>query len=86
MGCYYSIYFNYSMVNITPLQRLWLESRGGRTIHDVMEINGSLFVAMRSEKQWVPVEIPSDEGINRLYRVRTDTNGTRLVSKYLIDI
>lgn len=76
------------MVNITPLQRLWLESRGGRTINDVMEINGTLFVAMRSQKQWVSVIIPSDRTINIFNRVvfNKQRQGKVLVARYNNDV
>lgn len=53
-----------------------------------MEINGSLFVAMRSEKQWVPVIIPNDRTINIFNRVvfNKQRQGQMLVARYNNDV
>lgn len=73
------------MFNITTLQKLWLNSRGGRTQDDVMEINGELFVAMTSRGgYYVAVIVPNDTIINKLHRVRTDAYGTRLINRLRI--
>lgn len=69
-------------MTITPLQKLWLVSRGGRDVTDVMEHNGNFFVAMRCRGEWVAVQVLSDEGINREFRIKTDSRGQRLIHRY----
>lgn len=73
------------MSNITTLQKLWLNNRGGRTVNDVIEINGVLFIAMASKRQWKAVEVPDDTYINNNFRLakQASTNEyTRLVARY----
>lgn len=73
------------MFGITTLQKLWLNSRGGRTVNDVIEINGVLFVAMTDRRQWKAVEVPDDKYINdnfRLARQVSTNEYTRLVARY----
>jgi len=55
------------MLKITPLQTLWLYSRGGRTEMNVVVRNKNLYVIMRSKRRNVLVEIPSDKGISLDY-------------------
>lgn len=72
-------------MTLTTLQKLWLNSRGGRTVNDVIEINGVLFVAMWSKKEWKAVEVPNDKSINACFRLarQASTNEyTRLVARY----
>jgi hypothetical protein len=56
-------------MTLTYLQQLWLNSRGGRTIKDVIVIDGELFIAMRSGGMWIPILIPSDRTIKIFHRV-----------------
>lgn len=56
-------------MTLTYLQQLWLNSRGGRNISDVIVIDGELFIAMRSGGKWVPTLIPNDRQIKRIYHI-----------------
>lgn len=57
------------MLKLTVLQFLWLNSRGGRTLDDVVVYDGNLCVKMRSNKEDIHVEIPSDFYIMNEYNV-----------------
>lgn len=72
-------------MNISILQKLWLNNRGGRTVNDVIEINGVLFIAMSDRRKWKAVEVPDDKYINnnfRLARQASTNEYTRLVARY----
>lgn len=73
-------------MTLTYLQQLWLNSRGGRTANDVIELGGELFVSMRSCGKWVPMLVPSDRTINILHRIVKSRHGTLLVNRYNTDI
>jgi uncharacterized protein Usg len=64
------ISYNNVMYHITPLQILWLHSRGGRTIDDVEVINGELGVMMREGNRDVFVGIPNDRFIKQEYNIK----------------
>lgn len=55
---------------ITILQQLWLHSRGGRTIEDIVINNNYPCVVMRLYRQDVLVEIPTDKAILQDYCVK----------------
>lgn len=73
-------------MTLTYLQQLWLNSRGGRNISDVIVIDGELFIAMRSGGMWIPKLIPSDRTINIFHKLVTDKVSTRLVNRYNTEI
>lgn len=56
-------------VSLSHLQLMWLYSRGGRSVQDVLVENGEYFVVMRNQRKNVPVIIPSDIGILSEYHV-----------------
>lgn len=58
-----------STTNLSPLQIMWLHSRGGRTVEDVIEINGEYFVAMWNKNKYVPIILPLDSLIIEDYIV-----------------
>lgn len=69
-------------MTLTYLQQLWLNSRGGRTIKDVIVIDGELFIDMRSGKKWIPMLVPSDKTIKIFNRVVSEKSGhKRLVNR-----
>lgn len=57
------------MLKLTILQFLWLHSRGGRTIDDVVVNNGQLCIQMSNKQQPVLRRIPDDKEIMREYNV-----------------
>ena len=57
------------MLKLTILQFLWLNSRGGRTLDDVIIHEGNLCVKMRSNREDTHIEIPSDFRIMHEYNV-----------------
>jgi hypothetical protein len=56
-------------LKLTPLQFMWLNSQGGRTVRDIIVRDNGLFVKMRKERQDVLVRVPSDYFINLNYEV-----------------
>jgi len=56
-------------MEITVLQQLWLGSRGDRTLEDVVVDNDRLGIMMRSNRESVFVELPSDRYIKANYKV-----------------
>lgn len=55
-------------MDLTPLQLLWLRTRGDRTKEDVIEIDNVLYYEAYWPKNDVQyVRIPSDESINKDY-------------------
>lgn len=57
------------MLKLTILQFLWLHSRGGRTIDDVVVNNGHLCIQMSNKQQPFFRRIPNDKEIMREYNV-----------------
>lgn len=60
------------MFSITPLQKLWLTSRGGRTINDVVIHKNKPCVIMRYENEDNFIPLPSDKYIMQVYRVKSE--------------
>lgn len=59
------------MLKLTTLQFLWLNSRGGRTVDDVVINDGHLCIKMSNRQQSFFRRIPNDKEILREYRVVT---------------
>lgn len=57
------------MLPISILQFLWLNSRGGRTLDDVVVQNNKLGIMLRANGHDEFMEIPSDKDILREYNV-----------------
>lgn len=55
------------MIEITNLQLLWLTSRGGRDISDVVVHNDKPCIVMRYCREDKFVKIPSDKEITKQY-------------------
>ena len=54
---------------ITPLQTLWLHSRGGRTFDDIVISGRKLYTVMRSRNKDVLIKIPRDDHIKSEYKI-----------------
>lgn len=63
------ISYNNSMYHITPIQIMWLRSRGGRTAEDVVVQNNQLYVVMRKLRSDVLIEVPEDKYILKEYNL-----------------
>lgn len=68
-----------SVPNLSRLQLMWLYSRGGRTIDDVIEVNEDYFILMRSRGSYVPVIVPSDFGIHQEYSIAVSADSIKVL-------
>ncbi len=68
-----------SLPNLSRLQLMWLYSRGGRTIDDVIEVNEDYFILMRSRNSYVPVIVPSDNGIHQEYSIAVSADNIKVL-------
>ena len=71
-------------MEITELQKLWLYSRGGRTVKDVIRINNNLYVAMRDKHRNVKIEIPTDRFIQEQYNTKKTRYYSPVPSKLIL--
>ena len=67
------------MVILTTLQRLWLNSRGGRDESDVfVDSNNDLYIEMLSNHRLEKIIIPTDNRIRKEYHIGTSRSAPRL--------
>ena len=68
-----NVVYNYSVMKLTPNQRLWLHTRGGRRFEDIIIINDIACVLMLVTdhknkifyKEMFPIPIPGDKECKR---------------------
>jgi hypothetical protein len=75
-------------MKLTKRQILWLKSRGGRTLEDVVEADGKYYTPMTTMDGMGFLQIPRDEEIKKHYHIKFRSRGKQFLqsivnSRYL---